>query len=128
MTSDKGKPLELAKTAISLLQALLPLVEKYLLPILPVNPVVRDQWMPASIAISAVVGIGSYWSTKKLTNGRKSLFIWGVGLCILVVALIIVLTHGLPLPPRSLQIGIRVLYVLFFATLGMAIGGALGMA
>jgi hypothetical protein len=114
-----------AKDCLSLLQAALPFVEKSF-PFLPVNPAVREELWIVSTLVAVVAGFGTYRSTKISTNTRSWLWLWGIILFVVFLLLQIGLGHGLNLGPVQ-PWATRALYVLLFLTLGMAIGGVLGL-
>ena len=118
--------LELIKNAASLLEALLPFLEKQFL-FLPVNPGIREELMRVSMVLAGVAGIGTYRCTKVSTKARKWLWLWGLVFCAIFLLLQIGLGHGMPSPPVLLPFSARALYVLFFLAFGIAVGGVLGL-
>jgi hypothetical protein len=121
---------EVLKNLATLLEAALPLVEKKF-ELLPVNPAVREDVVVVSMVAAAVAGFGAYHSTKQFPSIRRWLgwiplfaFLVCIGLELAFAAA--GLTFGFS--PSAVSLSVRLIYVLVFFFLGLAIGAFLGLA
>lgn len=112
--------------SISLFQALLPLLEKKLA-LLPVNPGIRENVLVISIVLAAVAGGGGYVTTRRL---HKPSIPWSsLAIAFTAVGLMFALTAGMHFGMGPLQVSVSVglLYVAIFTSIGIAVGGFLGL-
>ena len=120
--NGSNKLVEVLKNAVSIGQALLPLLEKWL-ELLPVNPALRRSALQISIVLAAAAGFGAYQTIKR----NKVLAVpWiALALSILAVVAIFALTGGVTfgLNPVWLSSTVQTFYILTFVFLGAAIGG-----
>jgi hypothetical protein len=118
---------DVIKNVISLLGAVLPILEKKIA-ILPVNPVIREEMMWISVMAAGIAGLGAYQSATRIPRLR---FIGWLGLFLftVIIAFLILLTQGhtLGLTPSDVSSAVRILYVLLFLFLGLAVGGFMGI-
>jgi hypothetical protein len=119
---------DIIKNLLSILPALLPLLEKQI-DLLPVNPLVRqDVWL-ISMVLAGVAGLGGYQSAKRLYFCR---YIGWIGLLLLVPTVLLELgitttEVNFGFSPPVIQLAVRGGYCLTFLLLGLSIGGFIGL-
>lgn len=121
--------LEILKNLVIILEAALPLIEKKF-ELLPVNPAVRNDVVVVSVMAAAVAGFGAYHSTKQFPKTRR--WLGWIALLLFLVCIGLVLAFGAAgftfgLSPSAVSLSIRLIYVLVFSFLGVAIGAFLGL-
>jgi hypothetical protein len=121
--------MEVIKVLVSLLQALLPLLDSNL-QFLPVNPKIREDVLVLSIIAALLAGIAAYYSAKKIQPVRYFPGPFGLLLFVISLGAILALANDISLgiPTSYISAVIRAAYVLFFFSIGSTIGGFLGLA
>jgi hypothetical protein len=117
---------EVLKNAFSLIQALLPLLEKKI-DLFPINPALRDNVFVISIVLAAVAGLGGYQTVRRT---EKIALPWlGFALTIVCGGLMFALTGGITfgLGPLAISWSVQACYILVFVFLGVTIGGFVGV-
>jgi hypothetical protein len=122
MKLDMDKIAEALKSCSGIVGSLLAILQLKV-SLLPINPVIaEDWWIPTSI-LALLAGFGTHRSAKSL--GKHTL---GWGCLVLAIALLlflITLTTVQPLSPEAASVAAHWVYVLFFVSIGGAIGGFL---